>query len=256
MNKYYFLLSSLPVISIGTKPDISFIELKNYLDWNLSNKDKEKLFVFKQHIDLKNLKNIWLGKKIDPRGNLDDKTLNEAILVGEFFPKYVFKYLRKDLSVGEKLANFPVLESEFFRFQIDNSKSDFLLSYFTFQRNSRLIFAALRAKRLKWDISEELEGEDRKDFLVEGILSQKDEIDYQPPKEYLQLKDIFVKYGSEPKVLYRKFLEYCFSLYEDLSGKNFFTVDQILAYLANLILVEDYYHLNQDKGNSIVDSLL
>jgi hypothetical protein len=256
MNKYYFLLCSLPSISIGTKPEISFLELENYLKWNLTEADKKILFSFRQYIDIKNLKNLWLEKKIDPRGNLDEKTFHEALLTEDFFPVYVFTYLKKHVSTEEKITYFPVLEIEFFHDQIENFQSPFLLSFFKLERESKLILTALRAKNLKRDITIELAGEDKKDPLVDSILRQKDESLYEPPKEYIQLYNIFLKYQSEPKALYKAFLEYCFQKYEYFSERGPFTIDQILGYLANLILVEDYYYLNQEKGNSIVDSLL
>jgi hypothetical protein len=256
MNKYYFLLCSLPSISIGSKPYISFLELENYLDWNLSETDKKKLFYFRQYIDIKNLKNLWLEKKIDLRGNFDEKTLHEALLTEDFFPAYVFEYLKRYVSTEEKITNFPLLEINFFHDQIFAPKSPFLLSFFKFERESKLVLTALRAKNLGRDISVELAGENENDLLVDNILTQKDEVSFRPPPEYLQLNNIFLKYQNEPKVLYKTFLEYCFQRYASFSEKEPFTIDQILGYLANLIIVEDYYYLNQERGNSIVDSLL
>ena len=85
---------------------------------------------------------------------------------------------------------------------------------------------------------------------------QKNESFYQPPKKYDNLKDIFFKYQENPKVLYKNFLEYCFKNYYEFSEQDVFAIDQILGYLARLILVEDYYCLNREQGILIVDSLL
>ena len=256
MNKYYFLLCSLPSVNIGAKPFVSFVELENYLDWNLTEADKKVLYSFKQYIDIKNLKNMWMDRGIDSRGNLDEKTIHEISLTEDFIPGYVLDYLKKYISIDERINNFSLLEMEFFKYEIENPKSDFLHRYFSFERETRLILTALRAKTLKIDISKELEGEDKKDPLVDNILSEKEAKVYTPPKEYEKLRDIYLKSQDNPKELYKSFLEYCFNKYGDFSEKDPFTIDQILGYLANLILVEDFYYLDQEKGKLVVDSLL
>lgn len=256
MNKYYFLLCSLPSINIGSKPEISFVDLKNYLDWNLSDKDKSLLYIFRQYTDIKNLKNLWLGLKIDPRGNLDEKTLQEAFLTKDFFPEYVFEYVKKFPSNEDKINNFSSLEGNFLILQQENLQSEFLRSYFLFEREVKLILVALRSKNLNKDLMKELFWEDKLDPFFQNIASQTTEREYSPPKEYEVLKEMFVKLQKSPKVLYRSFLEYCLSKYMSFSEKDPFTIDQILGYLASLMLVEDYFYLNDEKGRSIVDSLL
>ena len=256
MNKYYFLLCSLPSLNIGSKPEVTFLELKKYLDWNLSTIDKEVLYSYMQYIDIKNLKNVWLGKSIDLRGNLDEKAINEGLLTEDFFPEFVFDYLKRFETIDEKINNFSKLEVEFIKYQIENTKNKFLSSYFTFERETKLILTALRAKKLKRDISKELEIEDKKDSLVVNILSQKEANDYHPPKEYELLKDLFLKHQDTPKALNKGFMEYCFHRYTVIPENDLFTIDQILGYISNLILVEDYYYLDHEKGKLIVDSLI
>ena len=256
MNKYYFLLCSLPTIEIGVKPYVTFVELENYLKWNLSEQDKMTLVKFREYLDIKNLKNLWMNRELDPRGNLDSKAIHELALREDLIPQYILDFMNKYPSVEERISNFSVIEIAFIKRCIRYPKSDFLQSYFTFKRETKLVLTALRAKTLKRDISIELEGEDFDDDFVQAILAQKDEKVYQPPKEYEELRDIYLKYREDPKALYKAYLEFCFNRYTEFSEKDPFTIDQILGYLANLILVEDYYNLDQERGNLIVQSLL
>ncbi len=255
MHKYYFLATSLPPISIGAKPDLFFEELKHLLEWSLTDKDKEILYNFRQYIDIKNLKRIILNKKIDPRGNLDEKTLNEALLLQEYFPDFVFDFLKKNESLEKRKENFFYLESQFLKYQIERTKNKFLLEYFSLERTMRLIFTALRAKEMGKDVLEELKYEDKTDSLVEQIFDQRDLSIYDPPRGFEKLKEMFVKYMDDPKTLYRAFLEYQFEKHNEMARDYPFTIDEILGYISNLIMVEDFYYLDEEKGKAIVDSL-
>lgn len=256
MNKYYFLICSLPTIEIGLKPSVTFLELNKYMNWNLREKDKKILYNFKEYLDIKNLKNLWMEREIDHRGNFDDKTIHEISLREDILPEYINDFMKKFESPDQRINNFSIVEIAYLRDQIDHPKSDFLLSYFTFKRETKLILTALRSKKTGRDITLELQGEDFNYPLVEDILAQKDEKVYDPPQEYEDLKNIYIKYQDQPKALYKAFLEYCFNKYLEFSDKGLFTIDQVLGYLANLILVEDFYNLDQERGNLIVQSLL
>lgn len=256
MHKYYFLAASLPPIAIGSKPDLFFEELKYLLDWSLEPKDKETLYNFRQYIDIKNLKRMFFGKRLDLRGNLDEKSLNEALLMEENFPDFVFEFLKKNETLEKKKQNFFLLEAEFLKYQIENTKNDFLLSYFLEERAIKLVFTALRAKEMGKDILEELKHEDKTDPLISQIVDQRDLTSYDPPRGFEKLKEIFVKNTDDPKSLNRTLVDYRFEKNSEMGGKEPFTVDQILGYVSNLMLVEDLYYLDEEKGKAIVDSLL
>lgn len=261
-NKYYFPVCSFPLIQIGTKPETSFYELQNYLEWNLSEKDKKSLYCFKQYTDVKNLKNIWLGKTIDCRGNFDEKDLNELFFIEEYFPQCVADFFKKYDSSEDRIKNFSLLEISFLNYQIKTVKNEFLRNFFLFEKEVKFVLAALRAKKFRRDISAELERWGKRDFLVESILAQKDSDSYDPPKEYEELKNIFLKHvdGDDPLALYKSILGYSAKKYISLSGEKPFTIDQILGYLAVLITVEDYYNLMdnhvRENGKHIISSFL
>ena len=51
-------------------------------------------------------------------------------------------------------------------------------------------------------------------------------------------------------------INYRFNKILEFSEKQKFSISQILGYIANLILVEDYYQLDKIQGKEKIDSFL
>jgi hypothetical protein len=255
MTKYYFIGCSLPDIALGTPPALSFETLMILISLNLSQKDMEKTVVFRNFIDLKNLRAMWMDRSIDSRGNLNKKEIEEALLVHSRFSNYVFDFLDDHQDIAYRLQHFPYLIAEFFKEEVAPNGS-FLHKFLTFEREVRLVLTALRAKQMKRDVLIELQYEDPKDDLVAYILAQKDADTFEPPREYEELKNIFSKYNADPKEIHRKLLLYRFNAIEDMVEGKPFTIDEIIAYMAKLIMVEDWEKLDKNKGKKIIDSLI
>lgn len=201
MVGYYFLITALPPLKFGIKPEISYEEVEELVDQNVRTSDREIVVGFKQYIDVKNLRLLWMDLPIDPRGNLNKKELEAALLVRDSFPSFVFDFIQTYEDSSHRLANFLFLIAKFLQYQIENQEG-FLRVFFRFEREFRIILTALRAKDEKKDLSVELQYEDPKDFLIRDILSQKDSSSYEPPGEYKELKNIYVANRENPKNLF------------------------------------------------------
>lgn len=254
MNKYYYLGCSLPKISLKSKPEMNFEELKFMLSINLNEKDSAQVRTFQNFIDINNLKLLWSNQEIDPRGSLNLAELEDIILIQDILPQFVFEFMDKYSAKEDRLKYFSFLVSSFFKEAIFES-SGFLQFYFKVEREMRLILTALRAKALKRDIGYELQFEDPRDELAAYILAQKDMEHFDPPKEYEPIKNIFKKNADNPKKLHLELLEYQFNKIEEYSSNNPFTIDQILSYAALLIIVENFFRLSSEQGNVKVDKL-
>ena len=92
--------------------------------------------------------------------------------------------------------------------------------------------------------------------MIEDIFSQKGSGSLEVPKEYEELKNIFLKNRENPKNLHFELLNYRFQKINEKSEKYFFDISQILGYLATLLIVEDYFKLDKMQGKLIMDSLL
>ena len=247
MQKYYYLATALPSISLKAKPDLSFEELSFMLKVNLSEKDLKKVILFRRFIDITNLRLLWLNKEIDPRGNLNTAQLEDVILIKDVFDDFVFDFLERYEKTEDRLKKFSFLVASFFN-EVIFKETGFLQFYFKFEREQRLILTALRAKRLRLDISKELRFEDLSDDFVHYILAQKDADDFDVPSEYKKVKKIYKQNINNPSKMHRELLEYKFYEIEKFSEKKPFTIDQILAYLACLMIIEDFNKLNVDVG--------
>ncbi len=253
MRNYYFVVPSLPPLSIRARPEISFSDFIFRLNICLSKKDFEKTKVLRLFIDLCNIRSLFLEEDIDSHGNLNEQELNESLLLQSELPDYVFNFLSQFEKVPDKLSHFSGLLALFFNEEIPKHKG-FLQSYLKFERESRLVLVGLRSKRLKVDLVKELQFEDVTDPLVAHLLAQKDADRYEPPYEYLDLKELVDSCYQDPWAEYEAFAQYRFNRLEEMVDLKAFSIDRILCYMAQLMIVEGLFELNAQKGEMILDT--
>ena len=252
MTEYYFIGAALPPLASGVKPELSFKEFHEMLVANLTASDLKKVDDLLWTIDLANIRAFWLGQPLDERGTYSPKELEEALLVRESFPPYLNDFLDRYESIADRLRYFPSLYTSMYKDLETKSKSGFLHYYYTLEREIRLVWTALRAKKTGRDIVRELQFEDPVDPFVMAILAQKDSADYTPPPEYEELKTLFLENINEPKKLHLALLEYRFKKLEQYEP---FSMDRILSYMVQLMIVESWEALDQELGNTIVEDL-
>ena len=255
MANYYFLAASLPPLVLGEKPDLSFDELIARLSINLNKKDLQKVIVFRRWIDLSNIRSLYLEEAIDPRGNLSEKELDQALLLQDDLPEYVFDFLGQFESVHEKLRFFPGLLAAYFREETP-LQTGFLESYLEWERSWRLVLLGIKAKELGRDLTEELQFEDAKDPFVMDLLVQKDSITYDPPPEFLSLKEKYLACGPDPFQQFKEITRWRFKHIEELATQPLFSIDWILSYMAQLLLVEQWNELDPGKGEIILEAFV
>jgi hypothetical protein len=253
MRNYYFVVPSLPPLSLNEKPEITFEELMTRLALNLSKKDFEKVRILRRLVDVYNIRALLMEEPIDPRGNLNEKELDEALLVHAGLPDYIFEFLDQFEKVPDKIKHFSGLLAAYFNEEIAKQKG-FLHKYLIFERECRLVMLALRAKQLGRDVVKELQFEDPTDPMVAQILAQKDSDRYDPPQEYQDLKELIAACYPDPWAENRAFAEYRFKKIEELAEASRFGIDQILRYVAQLMIIENILELDAEKGRMILDT--
>lgn len=255
MQKYYFLGTLLPELRIGEPPEIGFREYEQLLRENLSASDYEKTRTFRNIYDMINLRFYWKGEPLNPFGNYSESDLEEAFATRSMLPSYVFDFVDKYDNKNDRLDHFPALLSTFFTKEIERS-SNFFKAYLTLERELRLVMLAFRAKKLNRDVLIDLQYEDPEDPIIAQILAQKDSLVYEPPEKYEQLKHIFDKYQNQPLELQKALFEFRFNKIEEMLGLDFFSADRTLAYLVELVLIEQWQQMDRQEGNKIVDHML
>ncbi|MES2122866.1 MAG: DUF2764 family protein [Chlamydiota bacterium] len=253
MRNYYFVVPSLPPLALGDLPGLTFQELMDRLESCLSKEDLEKVRTMRLFVDICNIRSLLMEEPIDPRGNLSEKDLDEAILVQSVLPDYVYEFLSHYDKAPEKIRHFSGLLAEFFNREIAKQKG-FLKKYFTFEREWRLVLVGIRSKTIGRDVAHELQFEDFTDPLVAQILAQKDSDRYDPPVEYAELKDLVASNYADPWLEQRAFAEYRFSKIAELAEGPLFKIDQVLSYMAQLMMIETINELNEERGKMILDT--
>ncbi|MDP1608487.1 MAG: DUF2764 family protein [Chlamydiales bacterium] len=255
MDKYPFIISCLPEIRIGAKPEISFQEVLDLLSLNCSSQDQKRVSQLLLLVDIDNIKAFWLGLPLNSAGTMSAKEIEEALLVEDFLPPFFIDFLDRYETTEERLAHFPAVYVSVYE-QMEGEAEGLVRDYYSIERQLRLVLAALRAKALGRDLVREFQFEDVHDPFVMQILVQKDAADYTAPQEYQLLQEIFEKYRSDPMELYRSLLEYRFQKIMELEEQyQPFTMDRILGFLARLMIVEMWSQLDTPKGLSFIDDL-
>lgn len=246
MTNYYFLTALLPELEIGKKVEISFQDLKHLFFVNLSDRDLEKVKKVSLYTDIKNLKAFFRSKPLDPKGNLSEKELEEAILLSADLPEYIFDFLQTYMENESRITYFASLFTAFFD-DIASKEDGFIFSYFQFEKKCRSILSVLRAKKANKDLVKELQFEDATDPMIAEMLAGKDRPEYDPPADYRKLKEIFDANYLEPKKLLKEYLLFQFQKIEELIEMEVFTIDALLAYLVKWIIVDLWYAIDNNK---------
>lgn len=256
---YYFLATALPKLHIGAPPDIGFYEFLNLLHDNMTKSDYEKIAVIRRYYDIQNARSFWKGEELDKWGNLDANELEEALVSGEGFTKepvsYVFNFLHDYEKVEDRLYHFPKLVADYYKNEILNAEG-FLKEFLIFDREWRLILSAFRAKKLKRDLIKELQYEDPDDPFIAQMIAQKDAPTYDPPEKYRTLKTLYEENNERPLELYQALAEWRFEQVREMIGVDMFSVDRVLAYTTQLILIDKWEELDKKKGLQIVDRIV
>lgn len=256
MTKYYFVGTLLPSLSFDAPPEISFAELEVLLRENLTPRDYEKTAILRRLFDILNLRALWLEQDLDSKGELSALELSEALVNRVGLPAYVYDFADQYPKNEERIRHFPFLLAKFFQ-STGNLRDPFLISYLNFERELRLVMTAFRAKKLGRDLSVEFQYEDPEEDLIAQLLAQQDAGVFEPPEKYQEIKVLFEKYGDNPLALQKAIDQYCFETIENLVDMgDVFSIERILAYLLQFIIIQKWCELDKGKGMEIVDIIL
>lgn len=253
--RYFFLGSFLPPLKVGVPPELAFEDFILLLRENLSRRDFEKVKKIRSYIDLRNVEQLLKGEPLDSRGNLNEKELDEALVTKDGLPEYLYEYLDGYENTEEKLRHFSKVYVKFFR-EMEGKEKGFLSFYFNFEREWRLLMTGLRAKNLQRDLVKELQYEDFHDPLVAYLLAQKESPQFEFPFDYSELAEEVKKVKDNPRSQYEMLVRYRIEFLKEKVQDDPFSIEYILAYLAQLILAEDWNALNEKQGKKLLSTLV
>lgn len=213
MNKYYFIGTSLPTLTLESVPEITFAEFENLLKNNLSLRDYQKTTIIRRYYDILNLRSLWMGETLDPYGELDELELQEKIASAIGLPDYVYEFIEAYEKNEDRVSHFQFLLSKFFQ-EAAKETDPFIRNYFEFERNLRLIWTSYRSTKLGRDLAFELQYEDPEEDLIAQMLAQKDAKVFEPPEVFSELKFLFERFEDNPFSLEKALEEYRFAFIE------------------------------------------
>ncbi len=257
MANYYYLATVLPKLSLDEKPEMSFHEFERLLQENLSPADYDKTRRLRWFFDLRNVKAYWKKQPLDYWGNLDEVQLEDALLTKESrdLPAYLYDFLGEYENLDERQKNFHKVMTQYFYQEVEQNVG-FLKSLRAFERNIRLIMTAYRSKKLGRDLGEELQFEDPEDPVVAQLLAQQEAKDFEMPEGFEDLKPVVSLYDSSPLKLQKAIMQYSFNWIEDCLQFDYFSINRILGYMAQFILIERFMRLDAEKGIKVLDNLV
>jgi len=255
MAKYFFLGSVLPPLKIGRKPDLFFQDVLELFRVNMTRSDLEKIARIRQYIDLKNVWQLLKKQPLDSRGNFTEKELDEALLNREGLPEYLFEYFDGYEALEDQLRYFSKVFILFFK-EMDENERGFLKFYFNFEREWRLILVGQRSKKLGLDPTKELQHEDFSDPLVAQIIAQKDASFFEFPYGYEELDEKLKEVKDDPKRQYEAMAVFRFDRIAERVQDAPFSIDYILGYFVQLMIIEDWNALSEMQGNQSLTEIV
>ncbi len=255
MSYFVYLENALTPLQFPDKPEIGFSDLLALSSDMLSDHDKRALEKLRMYFDILNIRSLYLGYPIDPKGNLSKEELEKALDDQVYFDQAIFEVLEKSDEPSEKVKLFPKVLKTFFDARIENEKG-FLKWYFELEKYSRLILTAFRCKKLGRDVSEEINFEDPLDPIVSEIVSQKDSPHFDPPSEYEDLVEVVQVEEDNVMDQYASLTAYRIrKIQEKIETKNY-CLSWFLGYIAVFSLLEEYHNTNSSIGANVLNKMM
>jgi hypothetical protein len=257
-RNYYCLIAGLPDILIDQKKiPFSLIELKQELQDQLHPKDYQLVEYLFLPYDNINFLNILQKKEaeLNPLGNYSESFFMDEIKEPENLPGYMKKFLeayRDENPIHPNLSLENQLTWLYFDFMLEQ-KNEFLRDIFTTIRDINNIFAIYNARKFGLNIENQMIGNyelteaakktTSKDFGLASEITPIDEI-----IGIYENNDILEQEMSIDLLKWRHM--------NNLNTFNYFTIEFILAYVLEFIIVERWANLDTDQSKKTFRKIL
>jgi hypothetical protein len=257
-RNYYCLIAGLPDILIDQKKiPFSLIKLKQELQYHLHPKDYQLVEYLFLPYDNINFLNILQKKEAEfnSLGNYSESFFIDEIKEPENLPEYMKKFLeayREENPIHPNLSLENQLTWLYFDFMLEQ-KNQFLRDIFTTIRDINNIFTIYNARKFGLNIENQMIGEYElteaakktisKDFGLSGEITPIDEI-----IGIYENNNLFEQEMSIDLLKWRHM--------NNLNTFNYFTIEFILAYVLEFIIVERWANLDTDQSKNTFKKIL
>lgn len=238
MGQYYFIHSALPELKLGCPTSITFPEMMQLFRDNISDTDLSQVHSLLTIIDLTNIYYYLTNQPLDPRGRLSLSEIEESLLTLIHFPQYLISYLTKYTETKVRIQNFSEVYLDYFQMESVNS-SGFMRNYLKFEMNLRLYLAQIRATRFGREVPIAISNDD-----------------YAAMDPFEDIGRALLQVEGKPLEEYQIVQQYRFDTLQNMLEAKSFGIDGLLAYMMQLLIIEDDNVLHEERGKQTIEKLL
>jgi hypothetical protein len=265
-KSYYCLVAGLPELTIDdSKLSYTVADFKSELYDNLSAADRRLIDLFYLKFDNANvLKLVADGDAadLDNRGIFSAGVLTEYISTikdgGEVgdkeFPAYLSTFISECFADTEmdKTARDNRLSSLYYDYGM-KAGNKFVASWFNFNRDVNNILVALTARKYKWDVASGIVGESE----VCDALRTSGARDFGLSAEIDYIDNIIKISETHELVEREKRLDTLrWEWMDEQTFFNYFTVERLFVFLAQLEMVERWINLDKETGKQLFRNMI
>ncbi len=257
-RNYYYLVAGFPDIVLDQKKiPFSIAELKQELKYHLHPDDYRLVEYLFLEYDNINFLNLLQKKEAEfiPLGNYDESFFIDEIKEPEKMPDYMKKFLeawQEENPVHPKLSPENQLTWLYYDFMI-SQKNEFLKEWFTSLRDVKNIFAVYNSRKFGFNIENQMIG----DYELTEAAKRTAAKDFGMANE-LPYIDQIIGIHENPDIVEQ---ELSFDLLkwnylDKLNTFNYFTIEQILAFVIKFIMVERWTKLDAELSKEFFKKML
>ena len=100
----FFFCGALPPLYPGVRPEITSFHFLDMAAENLTEHELASLHEIREYIDIQNIKKLLKEQRIDERGAMTEKELDDALVSGEGLPEIVLNFFAEIILEVELLT--------------------------------------------------------------------------------------------------------------------------------------------------------
>lgn len=257
-RNYYYLVAGFPDIVLDQKKiPFSLAELKQELQYHLHPDDYRLVEYLFLEYDNINFLNILQKKEAEfiTLGNYDQAFFMDEIKEPEKLPGYMKKFLE---GYHEENPEQPKLSLEnqltwlYYDFMI-SQKNEFLHQWFTSLRDVKNIFAIYNSRKFGIDIETQMIG----DYELTEAAKRTASKDFGMANELPYIDQVIGIYENTNIVEQEMTFDLLkWSYLDKLNTFNYFSIEQILAFVIRFIMVERWTKLETEHSKEIFKKML
>jgi len=257
-RNYYYLVAGFPDIVLDQKKmPFSLAELKQELKYHLHPDDYLLVeYLFLQYDNI-NFLNLLQKKEADfiPLGNYDQNFFAEELKEPEKLPAYIKSFLasyREENPIRQNLSLENQLAWNYFDFMLEQ-KNEFMKQWFTFLRDVNNIFAIYNSRKFDFNIENQMIG----DYELTETAKKTASKDFGMANELPYIDQIIGIYENKDIVEQEIAIDLLkWNYINELNTFNYFSIEQILAFVIKFIMVERWTKLESEQSKEMFKNML